>query len=131
MLGCEKPAEQTPEASGPVSRVALAGTLQAASRPVSGTVEILQEGSKYTLRLRKVRVKATGPIHVYLVAHPAASTTRDVLATEDRYDFGPLDEQADDQYIPLPSEPAAALRSVVLFQPTFGVNLAWAKLDVP
>ena len=67
-------------------------------------------------------------MHVYFVGVPAAKTTREVVQTDTKYDFGLLLTDAPQQVIDLPSEPAPELRSVVLWNPAYGVNLAFAAL---
>jgi hypothetical protein len=67
-------------------------------------------------------------VRVYLVGHERASSTRILDETEMKYDMGELERGVPEQRIELPSEPDPALRSVVLFYPSFGVNLAVAPL---
>ena len=107
----------------------LAGTFEAVAKPARGSAELIVTGNNYQLRLRGVTVDDPGPVHIYFVGLPSAKTTRAVVQTEAKYDFGPLQPDGAQQVIDLPSEPAAELRSVVLWNRSYGVNLAAATLE--
>jgi len=110
------------------AKVLLAGTFEAVAKPASGSAELIVIGDNYQLRLRGVTVDDRGPVHVYFVGVPAAETTLEVVQTDAKYDFGPLQPDAPQQVIDLPSKPATELRSVVLWNHLYGVNLAAAAL---
>jgi hypothetical protein len=106
----------------------LTGSFERVSRAASGTANIVRHGNDYELRLNGVSVATEGVVHVYLVGHDDASSTRIVTETEMKYDMAELLRGVPEQRIALPSEPSPLLRSVVLFNPAFGVNLAVARL---
>lgn len=109
-------------------QVVVSGRFQTVTRPASGSVELVKQGEEYALRLSGVSVKAEGPVHVYLVGLDSALSTAAVDGAELKYDLGPLRVDASEQRIELPSQPDPKLRSVVLWQPKFGANLAAAPL---
>jgi len=115
----------------PASESFLTGDFVRVVKAVTGKAEIRHEGDEYWLVLRDVTLDAEGQIHVYLVGHEAARTTRAVTEAELKYDMGPLERGAAEQRIALPSRPDESLRSVVLFEVEFGVNLAVAPLRAP
>lgn|SRR5512145_3088919 len=123
-----------PNPSSAASRsdgVLLEGTFERVARPVTGKASIVRRGTTYELVLSGVTVSQEGSVHVYLVGHDRPKTTRIVDETEMKYDMAELEPGGAEQRILLPSEPDPALRSVVLFYPTFGVNLAFAPLHPP
>lgn len=124
----ESPREVAGAASAAAAGVLLAGEFAAAARGGRGRAEIVRQGNDYALRLVGVRIEAGGPVRVYLVGAERASTTRSVVEAEQKYDLAALDPRLDEQLIPLPSAPDPALRSVVLWEPRYGVNLAYAAL---
>lgn len=124
----EKTDETTKGASAATERVLLEGSFRAVAKSAKGRARVVQEGENYELRLDGVELAADGA-HVYLVGLDDARTSAAVDGTETKYDMGPLEPP--DQVIQLPSEPAASLRVVVLWQPRFGVNLAAAPLREP
>jgi hypothetical protein len=109
-------------------QVVLSGAFERVSRRVSGRASIVRRGNDYLLQLQDVSVAQEGSVHVYLVGHPRADSTRILDETEMKYDMAELERGVPEQQIPLPSEPDQALRSVVLVYPAFGVNLAVAPL---
>lgn len=111
-----------------VEQLLLTGTFERVARAASGTASIYRRGDDYELRLSAVTVAQEGTVRVYLVGHEHADSTRIVGETEMKYDMAELEQGAAEQRIPLPSQPDPALRSVVLFNPAFGVNLAVAAL---
>ena len=121
------PSSAAPRADG----VLLEGTFERVARPVTGRASIVRHGASYELVLNGVTVAQEGAVRIYLVGHERPSTTRIVDETEMKYDMEELERGGAEQRIALPSEPDPALRSVVLFYPTFGVNLAYAPLRPP
>lgn len=111
--------------------ILLDGKFERVARPVTGTASIVRRGTEYELVLHGVTVAQEGAVRVYLVGHERAATTRIVDETEMKYDMAELERGGSEQRIALPSEPDPALRSVVLFYPVFGVNLAFAPLHPP
>lgn len=116
---------QAPQA---VEEVRLRGAFERVSKAVTGKAEIVQRGNQFFLRLSNVQVASKGPVRVYLVGHDRAASTYLVESTELKYDMAELEVDAQVQLIELPSEPDPRLRSVVLYHPTFGVNLGFAPL---
>lgn len=106
----------------------LEGRFERVARAVTGTASIVRRGADFELVLREVTVSQQGTVRVYLVGHDWASTTRILDETEMKYDMAELERGALEQRIALPSEPDPRLRSVVLFYPEFGVNIAVAPL---
>jgi|GEM_PF-5466953 hypothetical protein len=130
----DRAAPAEPEASATsaeATTVLLAGRFANGAKPASGEAQIVRRGDRYELVLRKVRVDSRRTVRVYLVGVERASTTRSVIETEQKYDMAELDQTTDQQIVPLPSEPAPELRSVVLWEPTYGVNLGYAALGAP
>ena len=117
-----------PHASDP-TEVLLSGSFKRVAKNVEGRVELVKRGNNYALRLLKTKVDNLGEVHVYFVGLPDVRSTLEMAATETQYDFGPLEQGANEQIIGLPSEPAPELRSVVLFEPRYRVNLAAAPLE--
>ncbi len=120
-----------PEASATSAEartVLLAGQFANGAKPASGNAQLVRRGDRYELVLQKVRVDSRRAVRVYLVGVERASTTRSVIETEQKYDLAELDQTTDEQVVPLPSEPAPELRSVVLWEPGYGVNLGYAPL---
>jgi len=111
--------------------VLLQGTFESVAKPARGRAEIVRTGERYELHLYGARVDSQRPVRVYLVGVDRAPTTRSVADAELKYDMAELDQDAAHQIISLPSEPNPAIRSVVLWEPTFYVNLAFAPLDPP
>ncbi len=129
-LACQR---QRTESSGTSTaqsnaEVLLEGTFEHAAKPVEGKAEILRQGSRFELRLHGVGVASDRPLRVYLVGTERASTTRSVVVTELKYDMDELQPGVAEQVIALPSEPDPALRSVVLWDPVFAVNVGFAAL---
>jgi hypothetical protein len=120
--------EQQPD---PRSDVLLAGDFQRVVKPATGRAEITRSGDSCELRLTGVSVAASGPVRVYLVGTEHADTTRAVVEAELKYDMAQLDQDTAEQTIALPSVPDPRLRSVVLYEPVFAVNLAYAALQSP
>lgn len=118
-------------ATVPNEQLLLEGKFERVAKTASGTVQIVRRGSAYELRLNNVTVAQQGSVRVYLVGHERASNTRILDETEMKYDMAELERGVAEQRIELPSEPDPALRSVVLFYPAFGVNLAVAPLRSP
>lgn len=106
----------------------LLGKFERVARAVTGTASIVRRGADFELVLQGVTVAQEGAVRVYLVGHDRASSTRILDETEMKYDMAELERGAQEQRIALPSEPDPQLRSVVLFYPEFGVNLAVAPL---
>jgi hypothetical protein len=131
---CQKiPAKPSPDASVSIKAtdapiVLLAGNFERVSRATQGHAEIVKNGSKFELILTNVSVAADSMVRVYLVGHDRASSTFLVDATELKYDMAALESGAARQVIDLPSEPDSRLRSVVLYSPSFGINLGFAPL---
>jgi len=119
-------ATPAPAGSG---EVLLSGTFKRVAKKVEGRVELVRRGDSYALRLLNTKVDNLGEVHVYFVGLPDAKTTIEMAATETQYDFGPLEQGAPEQLIGLPSEPAPELRTVVLYEPRYRVNLASAALE--
>lgn len=106
----------------------LEGKFERVARAVTGTASIVRRGADFELVLREVTVAQQGTVRVYLVGHDWASSTRILDETEMKYDMAELERGVPEQRIALPSEPDPRLRSVVLFYPEFGVNIAVAPL---
>lgn len=109
----------------------LRGSFQGVARSASGAVSMVRQGDDLQLQLKRVRVQDDGPVHVYLVAATAVASTSALDAIDLKYDFGPLARDGSEQHIALPDDPDPALRSVVLYNPKFGVVLASASLEPP
>lgn len=107
----------------------LSGSFKRVAKKVEGRVELVRKGDRYALRLLGTKVDNLGEVHVYFVGLPDARSTLELAGTEMQYDFGPLEQGAPEQIIALPSEPAPELRTVVLFEPRYRVNLASAALE--
>ncbi len=131
--GCDQHDDSGAPASSASSapEVLLVGHFRRVAKPVSGTAQIVRKGKKYQLRLENTSVDYDGKVRVYLVGLPDVPTTMALLKTDTQYDFGPLEQGAKRQLIDLPSEPAPELRSVVLYEPRYRVNLAVAPLKPP
>jgi len=114
--------------SVPSEQILLEGTFERVAKAAGGSARIVRRGDNYELRLNNVTVAQEGAVRVYLVGHERASSTRILGETEMKYDMAELDRSVSEQRIELPSEPDRALRSVVLWYPPFGVNLAVAPL---
>ncbi len=110
------------------TEVLLTGAFEHAAKPAKGEAEIVRQGDRFELRLRRVQVASERPVHVYLVGTERAATTRSVVEAELKYDMEELKPGVAEQVIALPSEPDSKLRSVVLWDPEFSVNLAFAPL---
>ncbi len=108
--------------------VDLTGEFRRIVKPVRGRADVVYRDGKYQLCLTGVKVEADGPLRVYLVGEDDASTTRLVTESKLVYDMAPLENGATDQVIDLPSRPDDRLRSVVLWQQAFAINLAVAPL---
>lgn len=119
------------ENSAPTSQVLLRGDFARVAKNVSGSAEIVRSGDRYQLRLHHTKVDTLGEVHIYLVGLPEVPSTAALTATDVKYDFGPLEQGAPQQLIELPSEPAPELRSVVLYEPRYRINLAAAALRPP
>lgn len=129
--GCKQASDAAPAdatASGDQTEVLLSGSFKRVAKKVEGRVELVRRGKNYALRLLQTKVDNLGEVHVYFVGLPDARSTLEMAATETQYDFGPLEQGAPEQLIALPSEPAPELRTVVLFEPRYRVNLAAAPL---
>jgi hypothetical protein len=138
--GCRSrrsPAQPTPSvavptsqtaAAGAVEQVLLTGSFERVSRGVTGTASIARRGNEYLLLLSAVTVAEVGTVRVYLLGHDRAKSTRIFDETVLKYDMAELERGVAEQRIVLPSEPDPTLRSVVLFNPAFSVNLAVAPL---
>ena len=113
------------------SEVVLRGDFARVAKKATGSAEIIRTGNRYQLRLQNTEVDTLGEVHVYLVGLPEVPNTAALTATEVKYDFGPLERGASQQLIDLPSKPAPELRSVVLYEPRYRVNLAAAALRPP
>jgi hypothetical protein len=111
--------------------VVLSGSFERASRATSGQAHIVRRGERYELVLSNIAVAFDSMVRVYLVGHDRASSTYLVDSTELKYDMAELQRGAERQVIELPSEPDSRLRSVVLYSPTFGINLGFAPLRSP
>lgn len=109
--------------------VLLSGSFKRVAKKVEGRVELVRKGDRYALRLLGTKVDTLGEVHVYFVGLPDARSTLELAGTDMQYDFGPLEQGAAEQIIALPSEPAPELRTVVLFEPRYRVNLAAAPLE--
>lgn len=109
-------------------QVLLVGSFERVARAASGSAQIVRRGDSFELQLKGVSVAQEGVVRVYLVGHDYAKSTRILDETEMKYDMAELERGVPEQNIALPSEPDPALRSVVLFYPEFGVNLAVAPL---
>lgn len=109
--------------------VVLSGSFKRVAKKVEGRVELVRKGDRYALRLLGTKVDNLGEVHVYFVGLPDARSTLELAGTQMQYDFGPLEQGAPEQIIALPSEPAPELRTVVLFEPRYRVNLASAALE--
>lgn len=108
--------------------VYLAGDFQGTMKPARGRAEIVRRGPAFELKLRGVHVASNRPLRVYLVGDDRASTTRRIVESTLKYDMAELAPAAAEQVIVLPGEPDPSLRSVVLWDPLFAVNLAFAAL---
>lgn len=129
---CQRASEPAPEsttenaASEP--EVLLRGNFTRVAKRATGSAELVRRGEQYQLRLRGASVDNLGEVHVYFVGLPDARSTAALTEAETKYDFGPLKQNAAEQLIDLPSEPAPELRSVVLYEPRYRINLAAAAL---
>jgi hypothetical protein len=108
--------------------VILAGNFERVSRATTGRAEIVRRGPEYELVLTAVTVASDAKARVYLVSHDRASSTFLVDSAELKYDMAELERGKERQIIALPSEPDPRLRSVVLYNPDFGINLGFAPL---
>lgn len=108
-------------------QVLSSGRFAAVGKPTSGSVELRARGDDYELCLVNVKIAYDGPVHVYLVGLDDAPTTAAVDNAELKYDMGPL-RVGKEQCIALPTAPHPLLRSVVLWNPMYGANLAAARL---
>jgi hypothetical protein len=132
-LGCK--AESSASSDAPSASqaatplVLLEGTFRRVSKKANGKAQIIRRGERYQIRLLGVSVDTLGETHVYLVGLPDARSTAEVIQATNKYDFGPLRQGAFQQLIDLPSKPALELRTVVLYEPRFHVNLAAAPLN--
>lgn len=130
--GCNRDSEQAAPAASSAAAdgtsVLLTGTFQRVAKAASGRAEIIRRGNEYSLRLSHASVDSSSEVHVYLVGLPDVASTAELIATDTVYDFGPLEQGANEQLIELPSEPAPELKTVVLFEPRYHVNLARAPL---
>lgn len=132
---CRREPEGSPEprmdnaASEP--EVLLRGKFTRVAKGATGSAELVRRGEQYQLRLRGAGVDSLGEVHVYLVGLPDARSTAALTEAETKYDFGPLKQNAPEQLIDLPSEPAPELRTVVLYEPRYRINLAAAALRPP
>ena len=125
-----EPAESKGETAEPrQAEVLLRGNFKRVAKRAAGRAEIVRLGKQYSLKLSDTTVDNLGEVHVYLVGLPDARSTLELMAAETQYDFGPLEQGAKEQLIPLPSEPAPELRAVVLYEPRYSVNLAAAALE--
>lgn len=122
-----EPAGNTGTESGS-SWVDLNGDFQKVVKSVSGRADIVYRDGKYLLYLTGVNVDARPPLRVYLVGDENPRTTRAVKESELIYDMAELDNGADEQVVELPTRPAPGLRSVVIWQQTYAINLAVAPL---
>jgi hypothetical protein len=125
------PAESKGETSAEPAQteVLLSGSFKRVAKQAAGRAEIVRHGKQYSLRLSDTTVDNLGEVHVYLVGLPDVRSTLELRAAQTLYDFGPLEQGAKEQIIPLPSEPAPELRSVVLYELRHAVNLASAPLE--
>lgn len=123
----------SPQSAGApqAEQVLLEGTFERVARASSGKAQIVRRGTRYELCLKDMTVAQEGTLRVYLVGHPRASNTRVLDETEMKYDMAELERNVAEQRIELPSEPDPALRSVVIYNPLFGVNVAFASLQPP
>jgi hypothetical protein len=112
----------------PAEQILLEGAFERVAKAATGTARIMRRGNTYELILRDVTVQQEGAVRVYLVGHERPSNTHVFDETELKYDMAELERVKSEQRIELPSEPDPALRSVVLYYPAFGVNLAVAPL---
>lgn len=124
--GSEADSGRTPAEA---EEVLLSGSFKRVAKKVEGRVELVRKGDRYALRLLGTKVDTLGEVHVYFVGLPDARSTLELAGTDMQYDFGPLEQGAAEQIIALPSEPAPELRTVVLFEPRYRVNLAAAPLE--
>ncbi|MBN2195330.1 MAG: DM13 domain-containing protein [Polyangiaceae bacterium] len=124
--GCQRPSSSNQDAES--ARLRLTGEFKGIAKRASGTAEIVQHADGFHLRLRSVRVDSQQMVRVYLVGAPQANTTRSVIETEMKYDMAALDQSTAEQIVELPSEPDPALRTVVLWEPAYKINLAYAPL---
>jgi hypothetical protein len=115
----------------PVEQILLEGSFERVAKAATGTARIMRCGKTYELRLSDVTVQQEGMVRVYLVGHERPSNTHILDETELKYDMAELERVKSEQRIELPSEPDPALRSVVLYYPAFGANLAVAPLRPP
>jgi hypothetical protein len=132
-VGCRSSTEASEASRQPDSGsgVLLAGDFQRVVKPATGHAAIERDADGYELRLNGVGVTSARPVRVYLVGSERADTTRVVVETELKYDMAELDQGAAEQLIALPSAPDPKLRSVVLYDALFGINLAYAALKPP
>ena len=128
--GCKKKSSDSAASEEPVEEVLLEGRFRKVTKEATGIVQIRRRAGDYELVLRGVTVHAKPPIHVYVVGLPEARSTAAVDGTDSKYDMGSLEEGTTEQIIAIP-KPLDELRSVVLWNPAFGVNLASASLEPP
>lgn len=129
-FSCEKKASSEQSAEETQNETLLEGHFRKVTKEGDGVVQIRRRGKNYELVLRGVTVHAKPPIHVYIVGLREARSTAAVDATDSKYDVGPLKLGAAEQVISIP-KPLDELRTVVLWNPAFGVNLAAASLKPP
>lgn len=130
VLDCRDQQGQTNTTTAEEKRlgVLLSGEFRRVAKAAYGRAEVVRQGQDYTLKLSQARVEAKGPIRVYWVGVEHASTTRAVVEAGLKYDMAELEQGSSEQIIELPSKPDPALRSVVLWHPTYAINLAYAPL---
>lgn len=126
--GCQRgdgdPAGRTADQG---EQVLLRGSFVAVAKTASGAVDLRARGDDYELCLENVTIAHDGPVRVYLVGLDDAPSTAAVDRAPLKYDIGPLGAEKH-QCITLPSAPDPTLRSVVLWNPRYGANLAAAQL---
>jgi hypothetical protein len=131
LAGCRNASKPLAERDPNAPLVLLQGTFESVAKPAQGRAEIVRTGERYELHLHGARVESQRPVRVYLVGVARAPTTRSVIDAELKYDMAELDQGATHQVIALPSAPDPAIRTVVMWEPTFYVNLAFASLAPP
>ena len=130
-LGCDQGGERTGAAATSADdEILLEGRLRRVAKNADGIVQIRRRDGDYQLVLRGVQIQATPLVRVYILGLDEARSTAAVDGTDSKYDMGPLKFDTPEQVISIP-KPLDELRSVVLWNPAFGINLASASLEPP
>jgi hypothetical protein len=128
-MACRSHRDDSPRPVEAQREVLASGRFESVGKQARGAVELVRDGAEYQLSLLGVELAYEGPVHVFLVGADSAPDTATVDSASVKYDMGPLDVTSERQTIRLPSRPAPGVRSVVLWNPKYGANLAAAALS--